>query len=234
VSGTIYVRVIDNNSSGGNTALSTVSIDHMYFDGATPPTEAPARALNPDPSNGASGIAVNTTLSWSAGAGTETHDVYFGTTPGSLELVSNGQTGTSYSPVTLSTSTTYYWRVDETNTIGTTVGNEWSFVTSANTGPTELKVSSIVPSTVNAGKGNKNGQAVVTVVDDLGNPIGGATVTGAFSGSFNESASGSTSGSGSVTFTTDATAKGGASFTFCVTEISGPLPYNAGQFCENY
>ena len=234
VSGTIYVRVIDNNSSGGNTALSTVNIDHMYFDGATPPTEAPARALNPDPSNGASGIPVNTTLSWSAGAGTETHDVYFGTTPGSLSLASNGQTGTSYSPGTLNTSTTYYWRVDETNTIGTTVGNEWSFVTSANTGPTELQVTSIVLSTVNAGKGNKNGQAVVTVVDDLGNPIGGATVTAEFSGSFNESVSGSTSGSGSVTFTTDATAKGGASFTFCVTEISGPLPYNAGQFCENY
>jgi len=206
----------------------------MYFDGATPPSEAPAKALNPDPSNGVSGVPVNTTLSWSAGAGAATHDVYFGTTPGALALVSNDQAGTSYSPGTLSTSTSYYWRVDETNVVGTTLGDEWSFTTSSSSGPTELLVGSIVLSTVNAGKGNKNGQAVVTVVDDLGNAIGGATVNGTFSGSYNESASGNTSGGGSVTLTTDTTVKGGASFTFCVDDISGPLPYNAGQVCENY
>ncbi|MFC1696451.1 PKD domain-containing protein [Pseudomonadota bacterium] len=233
-SGVIYVRVIDNNSNTGNTVLSTISVDHMYFDGATPPTEPPAAASNPSPANGATGVPVSTTLSWSAGAGADTHDVYFGTTPGSPAPVSNGQAGTSYTPsADLDPSTTYYWRVDETNIIGTTAGVQWSFTTSSNTGPTELQVGSIVLSTVNAGKGKKNGRAVVTVVDDLGNPISGAAVDGTFSGSFNQNVSGTTSG-GTVTFTTSATAKGGASFTFCVDSISGSLPYNAGQFCQNF
>ena len=226
-SGVIYVRVFDNDSTQGNTALSTISVDHMFFDGATPPTEAPAKAVNPDPSDNASGVPVNATLSWSAGAGTDTHDVYFGTTSGALTLVSGGQAGTSYSPETLGTSSIYYWRVDETNVVGTTVGDEWSFTTSSSSGPTELQVGSIVLGTVSAGKGNKNGQAVVTVVDDLGNAISGATVVGTFSGSFNQNVSGATSG-GSVTLTTSATAKGGVSFTFCVDSISAVsgLAYN--------
>ena len=233
-SGVIYVRVFDNDSTQGNTALSTISVDHMFFDGATPPTEAPAKAVNPDPSDNASGVPVNATLSWSAGAGTDTHDVYFGTASGALTLVSGGQAGASYSPpADLTINTTYYWRVDETNIIGTTAGDEWSFTTSSNSGPTELLVGSIVLGTVNAGKGNKNGQAVVTVVDNLGNAISGANVAGTFSGSFNQNVSGATSG-GSVTFTTSATAKGGASFTFCVDNISGSLPYKAGQVCQNF
>jgi len=179
-------------------------------------------------------VPVNATLSWSAGAGTDTHDVYFGTASGALTLVSGGQAGASYSPpADLTINTTYYWRVDETNIIGTTAGDEWSFTTSSNSGPTELLVGSIVLGTVNAGKGNKNGQAVVTVVDNLGNAISGANVAGTFSGSFNQNVSGATSG-GSVTFTTSATAKGGASFTFCVDNISGSLPYKAGQVCQNF
>ncbi|MBT8053769.1 MAG: tandem-95 repeat protein [Gammaproteobacteria bacterium] len=234
VSGTVYVRVTDNDSTQGNTVLSTVSVDHMYFDGATPPTEAPAAASNPSPANGATGVPVNTTLSWMAGAGTDTHDVYFGTSTGGLSLVSNDQAGTSYSPGELDTNTTYSWRIDETNVIGTTVGAVWSFTTSSNAGPTQLQVGSMVLSTVNAGKGNKNGRAVVTVVDDLGNPVGGATVFGSFSGSFNEPVSGVTSGGGTVTFTSSTTVKGGASFTFCVDNITGPLTYNAGQVCQSF
>ena len=220
VSGIVYVHVIDNNSGTGNTVLSTISVDHMYFDGAMPPTEPPAAASNPSPANGATGVPVSTTLSWSAGAGTDTHDVYFGTTSGSLALVSNDQAGTSYTaPADLDPSTTYYWRVDETNTIGTISGVQWSFMTSSNSGPTKLQVGSIVLSTVNAGKGEKNGRAVVTVVDDLGNPISGATVDGTFSGSYSQSVSGTTSG-GTVTFPTSTTPVKRPTFMFCVDSIS--------------
>ncbi|MHC4302222.1 MAG: hypothetical protein ACYS7Y_33600, partial [Planctomycetota bacterium] len=40
-------------------------------------------------------------------------------------------TGTSYNPGTLSYSTTYYWRIDATNSSGTTTGDVWSFTTQA-------------------------------------------------------------------------------------------------------
>jgi hypothetical protein len=236
VSGTVYVHVIDNNSDTGNTVLSTVSVDQMFFDGAAPPTEAPAQASSPSPVIGATGVAVNPTLTWMAGAGTDTHDVYFGTA-GNLLVVSNDQTGTSYTPpADLDPDTTYYWRVDETNTIGTTAGVVWSFTTNDNSGPpvaTELQVGSIVVSTVNAGKGKKYGQAEVTVVDELGTLISGVTVEGTFSESFNQSVSDTTSG-GSVTFITTGTPQKRPSFIFCVDDISGGLPYTAGQVCMRF
>lgn len=94
--------------------------------------------------------------------------------------------------------------------------------------PTNHHVQSITVSTVNAGRGSKHGQAIVTVVDDLGSPLNGATVFGDFSGGFVESANGVTDGNGSVTFTTTATVKGGVTFTFCVDDVvhDGGTSYN--------
>jgi subtilisin family serine protease len=90
---------------------------------------------------------------------------------------------------------------------------------SSNAQPTTHHVQSIVVTTVNAGRGNKNGQAVVTIVDNFGNPISGATVSGTFSGDYNQSLSDTTGGNGGVTLTTSATAKGGVAFTFCVDDV---------------
>ena len=93
---------------------------------------APAKATNPNPSNGATGIATSPTLIWTAGSGATSHDVYFGTdsTPDSTEFIGN-QASTSYSPGTLANNTTYYWRIDEKNASGTTTGDVWSFTTTA-------------------------------------------------------------------------------------------------------
>jgi hypothetical protein len=40
----------------------------------------------------------------------------------------------TFDPGTMSYDTTYYWRIDEINTQGTTIGNVWSFTTSPDTG----------------------------------------------------------------------------------------------------
>jgi hypothetical protein len=88
--------------------------------------------------------------------------------------------------------------------------------------------------TVNAGQGNKLGQAVVTVTDDLGSPVGGVAVGGTFSGSYNESGSAVSSGSGDATLTTVGTDKGGISFTFCVDSISGSSLTYAGPDCATF
>ncbi|NNL04267.1 MAG: tandem-95 repeat protein [Xanthomonadales bacterium] len=238
VSGTVYVRVVDNNSDPGNTVYSTIAVDHMYFDGGAPPTDPPASAANPSPANGATGVPVSATLSWNAGSGAELHDVYFGTVSGSLSLVSEDQVGTSYEPGALSTATTYYWRIDEQNGVGTTAGTEWSFTTSSSTGPTELEVASIVLGTANAGKGRKHGQAVVSVIDNLGNAVTGAAVTGTFSGSFNQTVSNETGGDGAATLTTsESPQKRDISYTFCVDTITGVagLTYDPSTpDCQNY
>jgi hypothetical protein len=74
---------------------------------------------------GASRIGLG--LTWTAGTGTVTsHDVYFGTT--NPPASAGNQPGTSYTcPGTLAQSKTYYWRIDEKNTAGTTTGDVWSF-----------------------------------------------------------------------------------------------------------
>jgi thermitase len=104
--------------------------------------------------------------------------------------------------------------------------------------PTSHHVQSITLSAVSAAKGNKRGQAVITVVDNFGNPLGGATVSGTFSGAFSESRIGVTSATGSVTLTTSGTAKGGVSFGFCVNNVAhSETIYDAGastMTCATY
>ena len=95
-------------------------------------TDPPGQATNPSPSNGVTDVSTSTSLSWSAGTNATSHDVYFGTdsSPDSGELQGN-QSGTTFAPGSLATNTTYYWRVDEVNSVGTTTGNVWSFTTTS-------------------------------------------------------------------------------------------------------
>ena len=75
---------------------------------------------------------INTSLGWTAGTNTTSHDVYFGTnsTPDVSEFQGN-QAGTTFDPGTLANSTNYYWRIDEVNNDGTTTGAVWGFTTEA-------------------------------------------------------------------------------------------------------
>jgi len=86
--------------------------------------------------------------------------------------------------------------------------------------PTMHHVQSITVSTLNAGRGRKHGVATVTIVDDFGSVVSGATVTGTFSGAFNETQNAVTDGNGSATLTTGATAKGGITYEFCVDGVT--------------
>ncbi len=87
--------------------------------------------------------------------------------------------------------------------------------------PTSVHIESIVAGTAGAGKGDKVGTATVTILDDLGGPAAGVTVSGNFTGTFSESFTGTTSSSGQVSFSTNGVAKKGISVTFCVTSVSG-------------
>ena len=85
------------------------------------------KATNVSPANGATNIAKNATLSWTAGPGAGSHDVYFGTaSPGTFQI---NQTGTAFNPGQLEFNTTYYWRIDEVNGPNTVTGDVWSFIT---------------------------------------------------------------------------------------------------------
>ncbi|MBN2561845.1 MAG: hypothetical protein JXQ75_13040 [Phycisphaerae bacterium] len=118
---TEYFWRIDSVSSGGETPGKV-----WHF------TTAPGRAINPTPLHEETGAGLHVHLSWTAGAGAESHDVYFGTDGAALEFMGN-QTGTTFDPGDLDGAMTYFWRIDEVGSAGdgTTTGDVWQFTTAA-------------------------------------------------------------------------------------------------------
>jgi hypothetical protein len=94
-------------------------------------TIVPKTAYSPDPADGAESVGVEDSLSWMAGFGAKLHHVYFGD---NFEDVNNAagalpQGATTYTPGTLKMARTYYWRVDEFDSVETHKGDVWSFTT---------------------------------------------------------------------------------------------------------
>jgi hypothetical protein len=119
---TYYWRIDEVNSDG-----TTTGVVWSFATEAAP--VLPGVAANPNPSDGASGVSTSAVLDWTEGADTDSHDVYFGTSPS--PAFQGNQGGTGYDPGTLANSTTYYWRIDEVNANGTSTGTVWSFTTAA-------------------------------------------------------------------------------------------------------
>jgi hypothetical protein len=89
----------------------------------------PGAASSPTPTNGAINVSTTQDISWTAGSGAATRDVYFGTASTPVTKVIADGTVLTYDTGTMSNNTTYYWRVDEKNAGGTTIGTVWSFTT---------------------------------------------------------------------------------------------------------
>jgi len=91
----------------------------------------PKTAYNPDPADGAEGVASTASLKWTAGYGAKVHTVYFGD---DFETVSNAAGGlpqgtTTYKPAYIAPEKVYYWRVDEFDGLETYKGDVWGFST---------------------------------------------------------------------------------------------------------
>lgn len=91
----------------------------------------PAQATAALPANAATNVSTRPVLSWTTTCA-QSHDVYFGTT--NPPAFVRNQATASYTPGMLSPNTTYYWRIDEKNNLGTTTGAVWSFTTGTSTG----------------------------------------------------------------------------------------------------
>lgn len=95
--------------------------------------ELPSKAITPAPSNADSSVTLDqATITWKDGGGATSFNVYYGTSPGNLSLVSLAQAGLTFSLAAYSPydyGVTRYWRIDSVNVYGTTTGDEWSFTT---------------------------------------------------------------------------------------------------------
>jgi len=94
--------------------------------------EVEGKALNPFPADGADEVPKNVILSWTPGAEAATHDVYIGTSFTAVDDANTNTAGISKGnqsapnyPASLEPEKTYYWRIDEVNTV-TVKGNVWS------------------------------------------------------------------------------------------------------------
>ncbi len=130
------------NVTGNGTATLTVSHDRYSFAQSpktvTIPTgnlvvnftgtlAAPGMPSNLFPVNGSTGVSSVLTLSWMAGSGATSYDVYFGaSSPPSF--VAN-TTQTTYNPGTLNGATNYYWKIVAKDSVGSTSSATWSFTT---------------------------------------------------------------------------------------------------------
>jgi len=91
------------------------------------PFDPPGPATQPVPPDGSRYYGRSPLLSWTAGEGATSHDVYFGTARPPVFRVN--QTATTYSPGLLEEDMTFYWRIDEVNRYGVATGPTWSFTT---------------------------------------------------------------------------------------------------------
>ncbi len=103
--------------------------------------DPPYTPSNPDPANGATGVTINTNLSWTGGdpdGDDTTYDVYFGTSS-PPPLVALNYNDTVYDPPgILQFNTMYYWKIVAWDEYGLNAsGPVWTFTTQANLPPYE-------------------------------------------------------------------------------------------------
>ena len=92
---------------------------------------SPCRPGRLPPATAATGLGISTTLNWRPGREAGSHKVFFGTDPNAVAkgtATAKTVTDHAFDPAALLYGTTYYWRVDEVNTV-TYPGDVWSFTT---------------------------------------------------------------------------------------------------------
>ena len=123
---TFEVFLIPNNAGGDK-----------YYAGSIVITRAPNPPYNPSPSDGATGVSVNPTLSWSCtspGSSVDYYEIYVRTPDYSFDecFYTSSRSYTIPSSYTLDNNRLYYWRVRAVNTLGAkTFGDLWEFTTEA-------------------------------------------------------------------------------------------------------
>jgi len=156
---TVYIGTSfdDVNDAVGGTPRGTATYDpgqlereKVYYwrvDEFNPPTThkgdvwaftTPGAVGNAQPANGAVGVSMVTTISWTPAENAASSDLYFGSdadavekaTKASPEYLGNKSSGSeSHDPGKLAFDATYYWRVDAVYAAETVKGLLWNFAT---------------------------------------------------------------------------------------------------------
>jgi len=215
---TYYWRVDEVNAYG-----TTIGSTWSFATESQPAPTAPGQATNPGIADGATNVGVQSDLSWSADAMATSHDVYLGIAsplgPGDFR---GNQAGTTFDPGTLAYETTYYWRVDEVNTAGTTQGNEWSFSTESAPLIKTIHLSGLQGSAVTQSTSRWSAHATILVTNQDDAPESGVAVTGNWGDGASGGSNCTTTVDGSCEVQKNSLKHNVASVSFTITDISKP------------
>ncbi len=133
----VQSAIVSNGTTGVLTGVPSGTANRLLyslFGAPPPPPPAPVLA---SPANGATGVAIPAALSWNASTGATSYTVQVSTNSGFTSFVYNQSvTTTSTSVGGLTASTVYYWRVNASNTGGTSAFSAVrSFTTAAGPPP---------------------------------------------------------------------------------------------------
>ena len=124
-----YVLTGLSKMNGGVQAASG-TISNLDLSGA-PSEDPPSKVTGAYPPDDTNDVSLSATVSWSAAAGADNYDVYFGLSNADInDSYIGNQVGTSYDP-NLAYASDYHWRIDANNAYGTTTGDRWNFSTIA-------------------------------------------------------------------------------------------------------
>ncbi len=164
ITGTVYIRVLDNQRDWGGNSLDPVYVDEMYIEyGSTP--SAPTADFSGDPTSGYAPLTVQftdlstgspTSWSWDFGDGVGTSTVQ----------------NPSY---TYNNVGTYTVSLTATNSYGSDSETKVDYITVTEQGTDYCYVNDITVSRKNAGP-NCNGQCWTTIYNSSGQPLANATV----------------------------------------------------------
>jgi len=133
-----------------------------------------------DPYDGQNNVGITKSLSWTGGdpdpGDSVVYDVYFGTNPSNLDLVSIGQSSSFYNPTgNLNYLTTYYWKIVARDNQGLeTPSIVWSFTTVDDSGSNNPPYE---PSNPNPSSGASDEELTVDLGWSGGDPDVGDSVT---------------------------------------------------------
>ncbi|MBN1186266.1 MAG: T9SS type A sorting domain-containing protein [Bacteroidales bacterium] len=203
--------------------LPKKSVGTYIWNAGTGDTDPPTAPQNLIAAEGDGSVSLN----WDDNSESDLagYNIYRSATSGSGYSKINGSlvAVSEYTDNSVINGTTYYFVVTAVDYSGNESANSMEVsATPAGGGgdPTTMHIEDIIKITQNTGGGNKIGIATVTVYSDLGTAVSNATVTGTFSGDYNEIHSGVTGIDGTVTLETNSTKKGVISFDFCVDDIT--------------
>jgi len=122
------VRITALSNFEGIVPLNMFGLSEVQF------LTVPVQAADPVPANGLPAVSVDPTVSWGAGRGAVSHDLYVSDDPMSvaeetIDPIAAGLTDTTYDLASLDVNTVYYWKVNEIGDTEAWPGYVWSFTT---------------------------------------------------------------------------------------------------------